>query len=318
MRKSTVLRITFYALRMVNKRDWTLITLYVLLIAGTLVMAYPLIFGLLASFTDLATYRQAIFLPIPNPATGENYEQLMSLSTNIPRWVFNTIIRCLWYIIVPGTVAIWCGYVFARLRFWGRDTIFLLILASMMVPAIVYSIPTFIMLARWPLAGGNDIMGQGGIGLINRWPALLLPTLVNAYFIFLMRQTFWSIPNDFEEAARIDGANTLQVMRHVYLPMLRPAITVMVIFQTVAVWNDYLWPLIAVGGDVSGEIWPLALGFQRAMQVGAQVKGLPPGTAQNYPFVFTLATVALLPIVLLFLALQRYFVEGVQGFALKG
>ena len=301
-----------------ERRDNTLIILYVVLVIGSMVMAYPLLFGLLASFTDLPTYRETLLVPIPFPPTLENYQQFATLSTSIPKWVMNTMIRVAWYVIVPGTVAVLCGYVFARLRFWGRDTIFIIILASMMIPAIVYSIPTYIMLARWPLAGGNNIMGQGGSGFINEWPALLLPTLVNAYFIFLMRQTFWSIPKDFEEAARIDGANTLQVMRHVYLPMIKPAITVMVIFQTVAVWNDYLWPLIAVGGDVSGDIWPLALGFQRAMQVGAQVKGLPPGTAQNYPFVFTMATIALLPIIVMFLALQRYFVEGVQGFALKG
>ena len=300
-----------------KKFDVTLFILYALLLLGTAIMTYPLLFGLLASFTDLPTYRQTFLLPLPTP-TLENYRQMMSLSTAIPVWFINTVVRCLWYILVPGFVAVWCGYAFARLRFFGRDTLFLILLASMMVPAIVYSIPTYIMLARWPLVGGNDLWGQGGTGFVNQWPALLLPTLVNAYFIFLMRQTFWSIPNDFEEAARIDGANTAQVMWHVYRPMITPALTVMVIFQTVAVWNDYLWPLIAVGGNVSGDIWPLALGLQRAMQVGAQVKGLPPGTAQNYPFVFTLATVALLPIILLFLALQRYFVEGVQGFALKG
>lgn len=295
----------------------SLIFVYLVLIISSAIMAYPLLFGVLASFTDMPTYRQTVYIPIPTP-TWENYRQLLTLSTDIPRWFLNTVIRSAWYVVVPGIVAVWCGYAFARLKFWGRNTLFTIILASMMVPAIVYSIPTYIMLARWPLMGGNDWLGQGGSGLINKWPALLLPTLVNAYFIFLMRQTFWSIPNDFEEAARIDGANTWQVMWHVYRPMLTPSLVVMVIFQTVAVWNDYLWPLIAVGGNVKGEIWPLALGLQRAMQVGAQVKGVPPGTAQNYPFVFTLATVALLPIILLFLALQRYFVEGVQGFAIKG
>lgn len=300
-----------------NRLTWQRLLLHTVLLSGSLIMAYPLIFGLLASFMDYNSYRATTtWLPIPTDPTLDNYRQIFSLATYIPRWIGNTLVRIVWYCIVPGFVAVWTGYAFARLRFRGRDTLFVIILASMMIPAIVYAIPTYIMLARWPLAGGNDIWGQGGTGFINRWGALLLPSLVNAYFIFLLRQTFWSIPRDFEEAARIDGANTWQVMRHVYLPMLTPAITVMVIFQSVAVWNDYLWPLIATAGNP--EIWPLALGFQRAMQVGAQVRGLPPGTAQNYPFVFALATVALLPIVALFLWLQKYFVEGVQGFALKG
>ncbi len=299
-----------------DRRPWGKRIGFTLLLAGAIIMAYPLIFGLLASLMTLDQYYQTAWLPIPNPIILENYRQLFSFATNIPKWIFNTLIRIIWYCLVPGVVAIWCGYAFARLRFRGRDALFIFILASMMAPAIVYTIPTYIMMARFPLAGGNDILGQGGTGFLNQWGAILLPTLVNAYFIFLMRQSFLTIPSDFEEAARIDGANTWQVMRHVYLPMLLPAITVMVIFQSVAVWNDYLWPLIAVGSNQ--EIWPLALGFQRAMQVGAQVKGLPPGTAQNYPFVFALATVALLPMTILFLVLQRYFVEGVQGFALKG
>lgn len=293
------------------------ILLHLFLIGGSLVMAYPLLFGAIASVTSQADYNAyTSILPAPKSLFGGHYATLFSLGTNIPYWFFNTLLRIAWYCLVPGTVAVLCGYVFARLRFWGRNTVFILILASMMIPAIVYTIPVFIMLARWPLVGGNDLFGQGGTGFYNTWPALLLPTLVNAYFIFLMRQTFMTIPNDFEEAARIDGASTAQVLRHVYLPLIRPAIVVMVIFQAVAVWNDYLWPLVVVPSNEA--IWPLALGFQRIMESGQQVKGLPMGIETNYPFVFMLATVALLPIISLFLWLQKYFVEGVQGFAIKG
>jgi multiple sugar transport system permease protein len=289
----------------------------VILIGGSLVMAYPLIFGALASFATLEAYYRSIWLPIPIPFSPDNYLVIISTQSRALGWVFNTLIRIAWYILLPGLVAVLCGYVFARLRFKGRDAIFLLLLSSLMVPGIVYFVPTYVMLARWPLAGGNDLFGQGGFGFVNRWPALLLPGLVNAFYIFLLRQTYYTIPGDFEEAARIDGANTGQVLYHVYLPMLKPAITVMVIFQSVAIWNDYLWPLIAVGGN--DEIWPLALGFQRIMFSGSAIKGQPGGaTILDYPFAFALATLATLPMVLLFLVLQRYFVEGVQGFAIKG
>ncbi len=303
---------------MTTRRNISRILLHTLLLSTSLIMAYPLLFGLLASFMDYDTYQamSSPWLPIPDSFYFDNYTQLIGMGTVIPRWVINTLIRIVWYCVVPGAIAVWAGYVFARLQFKGRDTIFIIILASMMIPAIVYAVPTYIMMARFPLAGGNDILGQGGNGFIGKWPSLLLPTLVNAYFIFLMRQTFWSIPNDFEEAARIDGASTWQVMRHVYLPMIKPALTVMVIFQSVAVWNDYLWPLLTVAGNE--QLWPIALGFQRAAAIGSQVKGLPYGLGQNYPFVFTLATVALLPVVALFFWLQKYFVEGVQGFAIKG
>jgi len=102
----------------------------------------------------------------------------------------------------------------------------------------------------------------------------------------------------------------------VYLPMLKPVLTVLVIFQFVAIWNDYQWPLIISSGNK--EIWTIALGFQQMLFVGASYKGYPPGSVIDYPFSFSMATVATLPLIALFLGLQSYFVEGVQGFALKG
>jgi multiple sugar transport system permease protein len=138
------------------------------------------------------------------------------------------------------------------------------------------------------------------------------------YYIFLMRQTFQTIPKDFEEAARVDGANTVQILWHIYVPMIIPAIAVMVIFQSVAMWNDYQWPLIAVGGNQ--EVWPVALGFQRLMATppqGLTASGVTTGSP-NYPYSFTVAAIATIPTVLLYLFFQRYFVEGIQGFAIKG
>ncbi|MCB0079867.1 MAG: carbohydrate ABC transporter permease [Caldilineaceae bacterium] len=295
---------------------WERVALQMLLIIGSLVMAYPLLFGLAASISTLEAYAQSSWFPMPNSLYLENYIVLFTSQSDIPLWVLNTVLRIAWYVVVPGAVAVLAGYVFARLRFWGRDAVFILLLSSMMVPGIVYYVPTYVMMARWPLADGNDLLGQGGHGFINAWPAMLIPGMVNVFYVFLLRQTFYSIPKDFEEAARVDGANTLQVLLRVYLPMLKPAITVMVIFQFVAIWNDYLWPLVVAGGNQ--DIWPVALGFQRIMFSGASFKGARAGVITDYPFAFTLATVATFPTVLIFLFLQRYFVEGVQGFALKG
>ncbi len=142
-----------------------------------------------------------------------------------------------------------------------------------MLPGIVFQVPTFVMMARWPLAGGNDIMGQGGYGLINQWPALLITGLVNVFYIFMFRQTFSTIPNDFEEAARVDGAGTLRCLWSVYLPMLKPTFTVLIIFQFVAIWNDYIWPLFVSTGNRA--IWTLSLGFQSLALNGNATKGLP-------------------------------------------
>jgi multiple sugar transport system permease protein len=236
---------------------------------------------------------------------------------DIWRWIANTLVRIAWYITVTATISVLAGYAFARLRFKGRETAFMYLLTSMMIPGIVFWIPTYIMLARFPGMGGNDMTGQGGHGLVDSWPALLITGWVNVYYIFLMRQTFYSIPRDFEEAARVDGASTLRVLKDVYLPMLKPTLTVVVIFQFVAMWNDYQWPLIVSSGN--RDIWTIALGFQRMLFIGAEVKGYPASSGiVDYPFSFAMAVVATIPLVLLFLRLQSYFVEGVQGFALKG
>ena len=282
-------------------------------------MAYPLAFGVAASFSTWEGYNEGIkqyWFPLPSPLDFNNYLAIFSSQAKVILWVINTLFRAVWHIIIPGFIAISCGYVFARLKFKGRDAMFLLLLSSLTIPGIVYYVPTYVMLARWPLAGGNDLFGQGGSGFANEWPALLIPGLVNAYYIFLMRQSFYSIPHELDEAARLDGANTWQILTRIHMPLLKAPITVMVIFQFVLIWNDYLWPLIAVGGNE--EVWPVALGFQGLMFSGNMVKTQNLGTAiVDYPFAFALATVALVPTLLLFLFLQRYFVEGVQGFGVK-
>jgi len=290
---------------------------YALLIVGSLLMAYPLFYALAGSFCNIEDFYASPWFPIPRHLYLENYTVMATASFPILLWVKNTLLRIAWYIVVPGTAAILGGYVFARLEFRGREVAFLYLLSSMMLPGIVFWIPTYIMMARFPGVGGNNWLGQGGSGFINKWPALLIPGLINVYYIFLFRQTFYSLPADFEEAARIDGASTLQVLWHVYLPILRPTLTVMILFQFVANWNDFQWPLIVSSGNP--DIHTMALGVQRALLTGAALKGWPAGTAMiDYPFTFALATVASLPTILLFLRLQNYFVEGVQGFAIKG
>jgi multiple sugar transport system permease protein len=297
------------------------ILIYAFLIIGSLMMAYPMIYAVLGSLNEIETFYLHPWLPYPETLYLENYTVLFTqrFSELAPlwRWTLNTLIRIAWYILIPGTVAVLAGYVFARLKFWGRDTAFLYLLSSLMIPGIVFWIPTYVIMARFPGAGGNDWMGQGGTGFVNHFAGLLIPGLVNVFYIFMLRQTFYTIPADFEEAARVDGAGTARVLWEIYLPMLKPVLTVLVIFQFVSIWNDYQWPLIISSGN--REIWTMSLGIQRALTTTASLKGYPPGTAiQDYPFAFALATVATLPLVLLFLRLQSYFVEGVQGFALRG
>ena len=297
------------------------VVIYFILITGSIAMAFPMFYGLVGSFCDFADFSRRPWLPIPAKLYLENYIILFTpkFTTKVQTllWIRNTLIRIVWYILFTGTIAVLAGYVFAKLRFKGREAAFMYLLTSMMIPGIVFWIPTYIILARFPGAGGNDWSGRGGHGLVDSWPALLVTGWVNVYYIFLLRQTFQSIPNDFEEAARVDGAGTLRCLKDVYIPMLKTTLTVLVIFQFVRYWNDYQWPLIVSSGNP--KIWTLALGFQRMIFIGAEAKGYPQGTGIiDYPFSFAMAMVATFPLILLFLRLQSYFVEGVQGFAIKG
>lgn len=295
--------------------------IHLILVAGSLVMMYPLVYGIVASFTTPAEYIRSTWMPLPGGFFLKNYADLFNsfMMPLISRSVLVTLVRIVWYIVLTSVTSILCGYVFARLRFRGKNVVFIYLLCSLLVPGIVFQVPIYVMMARWPLVGGNNIMGQGGSGFINQMPSLLLGGLISAYFIFLMRQSFYSIPPDYEEAARIDGASTLQILRSVYLPMLVPVVIVIVIGTFVANWNDYVWPLMVVGGEKN--FWPVGLLFQRLMAGAVPIQTTTvttTGQLTNTPLLLTAGTVATIPPVLCFFLFQRYFIEGMQGVGIKG
>lgn len=298
---------------------------HLLLAVGAVVMMYPLLYGLFASFNTQADYiRSSGALPIPPTISFDNYAVVFhpKVLALIGGSLGVTALRMVWYTLFNGLTAILLGYVFARLRFRGKETVFWVLLGSMLVPGVVFQIPLFVMLSRWPLVGGNDLFGQGGSGFINQLPALLLPGIISVYSVFLLRQTFYSIPIDYEEAARIEGANFVQILSFVYWPMLKPVMAVVAIGTIIGNWNDYIWPLMVVSGN--RELWPTALMIQRLMAGGLPsdvAHSLVTGTMTtitNTPLVLTFGVIATIPSVLFFFFFQRYFIEGMQGAGLKG
>ncbi len=296
--------------------------LHLFLIVTSAIMMYPLIYGLFASMVGMEEFYRAGWMPMPTSLNFINYISIFD-PTVVPMMVRSvgvTLFRTLWYAVVSGGSALLAAYALARLRFRGKEFVFMLLLSSTMLPGIVYQLPIYIMMARFPLLGGNDIMGQGGSGMINTMPSLLLPGLVAPFIIFLLRQSIYGIPIEYEEAARIDGANFLQVLWYVYVPFLSPVFVVILINTFVAQWNDYLWPLMVVGGNPS--LLPTGLFFQRMMAGAIPLKNVqvavPGGTITNIPLILAIATLATLPTVLLYSFFQRYFTEGMQGAGLKG
>jgi multiple sugar transport system permease protein len=307
---------------MFTLRNLKKLPVHLMLIIGAIIMLYPLAFSLAASFTSPSQYAAARGFPLPTDYF-HNYLTLFQpmMLPRLAGWVGVTLIRIVWFVVLSTAVAILCGYVFARRRFRGREMAFLVLMGSLLVPEIVFQVPLFVMLARWPLAGGNDIFGQGGSGFINQLPSLLLPGIVNAYFVFLMRQAFYSIPLEYEEAARIDGANTRQVLWHVYLPMLGPIIAVIAINIFVTYWNQFVWPRMVMSANQ--DMWPVALAAQRLMDGSFPVPStdaLVPSSREviNIPFALAVGTVASLPPLICFFIFQRYFVQGLQGIGIKG
>lgn len=298
------------------KRAWYLTTgIYAILIGTSLVIIYPLLFMALATFTTPEQYYRTSFLPIPNLLNFSNYSALIfgcvkgciGLSMEI------TFLRVAWYIVVTLVVSIFAGYAFARLRFPGRQVIFLFFLSGLMVPNILTVLPLYVMLARWPLAGGNNILGQGGHGFVNSWQALFILGLVDSLAIFLLKQNYEMFPADYEEAALVDGAGFLRIIFQVYVPMLRPALTAVAIITFVGIWNDYFGPLVFVGGN--DAITPVALEIQRTVYYYTQWSQ---NTLAPFPLIFAGAAMMSVPPIVVYLLLQQYFVQGLVGVGIKG
>ncbi len=294
---------------------WLSGLIYLILTLTSLVILYPLLFMVSATFTSTERYYQTAFFPIPDVFDLHNYIPILTDCSQgcFSRAIVITIVRALWYICWAMLVAILGGYAFARLTFPFKNGLFLFFLSGLMVPQLLTTLPHYIMLARFPLAGDNDIFGQGGHGFVNSFPALGMLGLVNVIALFLVKQNYEMMPADYEEAARVDGAGTLRTIFQIYVPMLRPALTAVAIIEFVAIWNDFFWPLIAVGGN--RDITPVALNVQRLIYNYTQRQA---ETVADFPLIFAAATLMSIPTVFVYLVLQRYFVQGLVGVGIKG
>jgi multiple sugar transport system permease protein len=294
---------------------WLNWIIYPVLIVSSIVILYPLTFMLTATFTSTAQYYRTSFFPIPDFFDFRNYLPILLDCTQgcIYQAMLTTCLREAWYLFWMLVISVFGGYVFARLRFPGKDALFLFLLSGIMVPSILLMLPLYIMLARWPLVGGNDILGQGGHGFVNDWPALFMLGIVDLIALFLVKQNYEMIPGDYEEAAIVDGAGTLRIILQVYFPMLRPALTALSVLVFINIWNDYLGPLIFVGGNQN--ITPIALTVQRLIYNLTQRQA---ETISDFPLIFGATTLMSIPPVIVYFALQRYIVQGLVGVGIKG
>ena len=278
--------------------------LHLVLAAGALTTIVPFLWMISTSLKPESEIFRFPPVWVPSLWKWDNYADAMKAAP-FGRYFLNTII---YSVAITASNLLFCSmaaYAFARLRFRGRNLLFILVLGTMMIPGQVTMVPVFIMLKRWPLLGGNDLLGVGGHGLLNTYTGLVLPGAVGAFGIFLLRQFFITLPRELEDAARIDGCSEIGIYWRIILPLSKPAMATLGIFTFTAAWNEFLWPLLIMSKE-----------SMKTLQVGLQVFQTQYTT--RWDLLMAGTVVVTLPVLIIFLFGQRYFTRGIALSGIKG
>jgi ABC-type glycerol-3-phosphate transport system permease component len=271
---------------------WVDLVIFIGLGVLCLLMIYPFLWLVFSSFK---TARDIVTLPVqllPREVwTLEPFQRVLTAS-EVPRAYLNSLLlsgAAVFIILVTSSLG---GYVFARLYFPGRDLLFLFILSTTMVPFITLLIPLYLVMQR--------------VGLLNTYMAVLLPSIVSSFGIFLCRQFISVIPRDLYEAAKMDGCGDLAIFIRIILPLIKPVLSALAIFAFLGTFNSYLWPLVVLN-DTSKFTLPIAL-----------TKLLSTYGVTNYDLIMPASLLATVPPIVVYLIFQRNFVRGIALSGLKG
>lgn len=257
------------------------------LVAGVLFLS-PVLHSIWMSFQTAGSYYQGSFV-----ATLDNYWRVIS-EYNFARYLFNSIVVSGLVTLAGITFATMAAFAFARFDFKGRDLLFGLVVATLMIPSHITLIPNYLTLAS--------------AGLLDSYAGLILPAISNGFAAFFLRQYIRGIPKALDEAAYMDGATPLQVLWRVIVPISRPAILSVGLYIFLAEWNNYIWPLVAVSDE---DLYTLQLGLARLYSVN-------PGEGLiDWPLVMAASTLTILPVLLGFFLVERHLVRGITMGAVK-
>lgn len=264
--------------------------LYTALIAGALLALLPMAWMIAASF--MRTGEANTFPPrlLPADPTLEHYRTLFT-RLNVGRYFMNSMIVAVTATVASLFINSMAAYAFAKLRFRGRDRLFRFLTLGLVIPVQVSMLPLFLLMRE--------------LGLVNSYWGVIIPSLASIFAIFLVRQYAVSIPDDLIDAARIDGASEFRIYWSVVLPVIRPILATLAIWTFLATWNDFMWPLIVLNDDSMFTL-PVAL----ANLAGERV--------QDTELMMAGSVVTVLPVLVVFLFLQRYYVEGITAGSVKG
>lgn len=264
--------------------------LYIVLTIGFVAVVTPFVWMILGSFKGESELRQVPPTWWPETPTLDNYRQLFAKESFL-RYFFNSTVVAI--AVTVGNL-IFCsmvGYALAKLTFRGKKVVFGMVMGTLLLPGMVTFVPLFVLVAN--------------LGLVDSYPGLILPFLVTPFGVFLMRQFIVGLPDDLLDAGRVDGASELRIFRQIILPLCGPGLATLGILTFLGSWNNFLWPLV-VAQTQDHYTLPVALAL---FSTGQNVT--------NYGLLLAGATVVVAPIVIVFLILQRRFIEGIATTGIK-
>lgn len=282
-----------------KKRILTYIWFVFMVIVSIFMMA-PLITSVITSFTPKELLNENGILP--SSYTLDNYKNVF-IQVPMLRYILNSLFLAIVGVVLNLFFASLAGYAFAKLKFRGREPLFMMLVASLMIAGISIMIPQYIMIKSIPLVGGNNIWGQGGSGLVNNYLAIIIPGAAGAYGIFMMRQFYMKIPNELIECSRLDGLTEFGIYRKVFLPISKPALTALGLITFQSWWNNFMWPLIVIN-DKSKYTVQLGL---------SNLAGTASMRTPDYGVLMAASVLVILPTIIIFLFGNKYFAEGLAA-----
>jgi multiple sugar transport system permease protein len=278
---------------MISYKTWLFLgrwSSYTLLVITSILMTFPFLWMVSTAFKgsqEVYIYPPTLF---PSELHWENFTHVLE-TVPFVRFYFNSLVVTAIITFSQVATAVLAGYVFARIEFPGRDAIFIVYLATLVVPTQVTMLPLFLLMSE--------------LGWIDTYQALTVPFLANAFAVFFLRQFFVSLPRELEDAARVDGAGRVRILFQIIMPLARPAIATITLFIFLSQWDSYLWPLIVTNTEAMRTL-PIGLRFF-VEESGAQLNYMMAG-----------AVMAVVPVLFVFFFVQKQFIEGIAMSGTKG
>jgi multiple sugar transport system permease protein len=268
------------------------IALYTVLGFVTLLIVIPMLWMFSTSFKLKSQLFTKEIHWIPKVITTENYTKILNNpSTPIGTWFRNSLIVASITTVIKLVIDSLAGYAYARMEFPGRKQIFGLLLATLFLPGVMFLVPNFVTVAR--------------LGMLNHFSGVIIPAIASVFGVYFMRQFFESLPKELEEAAEIDGANRFQIFWQVALPLAKPALATLAVIEFLASWNDFLWSLLVLKDRTVQTLQPGLRTLQGAY-------------TSEYGLMMAGAVIVAIPVLLIYILLQRYIVQSVATTGLKG